>query len=437
MAPLSPTKSRKQTSFDPRKRKTMNWRLAGLILIGLFSILLVFMQFQDDYNYIMMEPGIETKVLIIGAGAAGLTAAATLMDCNIDVRILEASNDIGGRIKKTYDFADHAIDLGPSFVYDPEWLEYMADKTKFNISTVVVDPKYRNMNGHWLMEDYTWYDFFADHVAPGPEKIVHNCKVEHIWHGRKGVQVSCGGRKFVADSVIVTVPLSVLKDGDIAFHPPLEPSLVDDHPVIAMVPGFKILLEFKWKFYPAFFELKNPPKNGKFGWSEFYDFSASNKDSEKNILAADYAGVLAEQFLEMTDEDITQTILQSVDEFMAEHFFVSENMASRNFVKARIFNWSKEPFIRGATIPDFKCGDHCGAQDVNDGKLFLAGEAFPYVIDRREVGWVHNAAMSGKDAARQIIQSRKEEWQVPPERLAVLSKQFAEMDAENIVSSDD
>jgi hypothetical protein len=44
---------------------------------------------------------------------------------------------------------------------------------------------------------------------------------------------------------------------------------------------------------------------------------------------------------------------------------------------------------------------------VNDGKLFLAGEAFPYMWDRRDVGWVHNSAMSGKDAARQIIDCGK------------------------------
>jgi hypothetical protein len=80
---------------------------------------------------------------------------------------------------------------------------------------------------------------------------------------------------------------------------------------------------------------------------------------------------------------------------MAEHYFVSEDMASRNFIKARIFNWSKEPFIRGATVPDFKCRGSCGAQSVNDGRLFLAGEAFPYMIDSSEIGWVHNAAMSG------------------------------------------
>jgi monoamine oxidase len=440
MVPLLPAKSRRPISLEARKRKTMYWRLAGVIPIGFFLILLGFMQFQDDYHHAMLDPAIESKVLIIGAGAAGLTAAATLMDCNIDFLILEASNDIGGRIKKTDDFADHSIDLGPSFVYDPEWLEYIADKTKFSISTVPVDAKFRHKAGHWLMEDYTWYDFFADHVAPGPEKIVHNCKVEHIWHGRKGAQVSCGARKFVADSVIVTVPLSVLKDGDIAFHPPLEPSLVDEHPVISMVPGIKILLEFKWKFYPAYFEPINPKRRGRFGWNEFYDFSASNKDSKTNILAADYVGFQAEEFLERSDEDITQTVLQFLDEYMAEFFFVSENMASRNFVKARIFNWSKEPFIRGATIPDFECRDRCGAQNVNDGKLFLAGEAFPYMIDRQEVGWVHNSAMSGKDAARQIIELRKEEWQVPPEQLAVLSEQFAEIDSGKInsfVSSED
>lgn len=432
MVQRTPQSKGASSSYDPRKPKTTNKHFVGFLLFGIFAFLL-FLQFQDEYNYVMMEPAIETKVLVIGAGAAGLSAAAALKDCKVDFLLLEASDAIGGRIKKTDDFADHSIDLGPSFVYDPEWLEYITDKTKFNVSVVPVDPKYKHKDGHWLMEDYTWYDFFADHVAPGPENIVHNCKVDHIWHGKKGAQVSCGTKKFHADSVIVTAPLSVLQEGDIAFHPPLDPAIVEKHP-IKMVPAVKVLLEFKWKFYPAFFEPKSSKTRGKFGWNEFYDFSTSNKESEKNVLAADFAGVLADDYATMTDEEIVQSVLQFLDQYMAEHFFVSENMASRNFIKARVFNWSKEPFIKGGTIPDFKCNDRCGAQDVNFGKLFLAGEAFPYMIDRREVGWVHNAAMSGKDAARLAMHAHIEPWKVSRRHFAILSKQFAEMDAENIPS---
>eukprot|EP00980_Cylindrotheca_fusiformis_P000818 scaffold211_cov98-Cylindrotheca_fusiformis.AAC.1 len=84
---------------------------------------------------------------------------------------------------------------------------------------------------------------------------------------------------------------------------------------------------------------------------------------------------MAEKFANMSDEEIIQFVLEFLDGYMAEQYFVSENMASRNFIKGRIFNWSKEPYIRGATIRNFQCGDRCGAQDANGGKLFLAENA--------------------------------------------------------------
>eukprot|EP00980_Cylindrotheca_fusiformis_P000819 scaffold211_cov98-Cylindrotheca_fusiformis.AAC.2 len=108
---------------DSRKRRQSSLKITGgmiwAIIVGTI-VLHSLVHVRDDYNYKMMQLTEKSKVLIIGAGAAGLTAAATLVDCKVeDIRILEASNDIGGRIKKSVDFADHAIDLGASFVYDP------------------------------------------------------------------------------------------------------------------------------------------------------------------------------------------------------------------------------------------------------------------------------------------------------------------------------
>jgi predicted NAD/FAD-dependent oxidoreductase len=50
------------------------------------------------------------SVVVVGAGAAGLTAAAKLADAGVDVVVLEASDRIGGRI--------HTIELGQGWRYD-------------------------------------------------------------------------------------------------------------------------------------------------------------------------------------------------------------------------------------------------------------------------------------------------------------------------------
>jgi monoamine oxidase len=57
------------------------------------------------------------RVIIVGAGAAGLYAGFILKSRGIDFTILEASNTIGGRIGKKEDFADFPIDLGAQWLH--------------------------------------------------------------------------------------------------------------------------------------------------------------------------------------------------------------------------------------------------------------------------------------------------------------------------------
>src|SRR4051812_28326597 len=58
------------------------------------------------------------KVIIIGAGAAGLTAASALHRQGVEVMVLEARDRIGGRIFTMRDIFDGApVDLGAEFVH--------------------------------------------------------------------------------------------------------------------------------------------------------------------------------------------------------------------------------------------------------------------------------------------------------------------------------
>lgn len=57
------------------------------------------------------------KVIIIGAGAAGLYAGYLLKSKGIDFTILEASSSIGGRMGKHSGFADYDIDTGAQWLH--------------------------------------------------------------------------------------------------------------------------------------------------------------------------------------------------------------------------------------------------------------------------------------------------------------------------------
>lgn len=63
------------------------------------------------------ETNYDGKVLIIGAGAAGLYAGYLLKSKGIDFQILEASSNYGGRLGKLTGFANFPVDLGAQWLH--------------------------------------------------------------------------------------------------------------------------------------------------------------------------------------------------------------------------------------------------------------------------------------------------------------------------------
>ena len=64
------------------------------------------------------EKHITTDVVIIGAGASGISAARTLHDANIDFVVLEADQKIGGRIQNQQ-FGKYVIENGANWIHGP------------------------------------------------------------------------------------------------------------------------------------------------------------------------------------------------------------------------------------------------------------------------------------------------------------------------------
>ena len=89
--------------------------------------------------YDNFEVNFSGKVLVIGAGAAGLAAGYILDRYGVDFEILEAGPEIGGRTKRLDGFADFPIDLGAEWIHtDPSILAELIDDTSVDASIEVV-----------------------------------------------------------------------------------------------------------------------------------------------------------------------------------------------------------------------------------------------------------------------------------------------------------
>jgi monoamine oxidase len=219
--------------------------------------------------------------------------------------------------------------------------------------------------------------------------IERDCVVTDIRHGSNGVEVGTSQGHFRADKVIVTVPLGVLKAGDIAFDPPFP---ADKQAAVKRL-GFgtlaKLGLRFDAPFWPEqgyCFGLNAGHLGGPTVMVSSY---AITGNPDIVLLTGGSAGARVESLSEA----------DAVSEAMG-HLRAEFGQAVPDPVAVRRTNWSHDPFAQGsyahvavgARPLDFALL----AAPVGD-RLFFAGEA----TNDSQWATAHGAYISGlREAAR-------------------------------------
>lgn len=203
------------------------------------------------------------------------------------------------------------------------------------------------------------------------------------------------GQQLYADRVIVTVPLTVLKDGDIQFIPSLPSEKKVAIQKIRMDAAAKVICVFHTRFWPKKVGLvfSDDPLIPQF-------WMLHSKPGEYYVTALT-TGEKAEKLSKLSDKKAIQHFVKLLDKIFATS--QDETPASHAFLKGYVKDWSKAKFIRGGYSSAGLNAE--GMREVLrknvHEKVFFAGEAtstFYYSC-------VHGAMESAERAIHEVLMS--------------------------------
>lgn len=241
------------------------------------------------------------------------------------------------------------------------------------------------------------------YAAPIRNKVQTQKVVTKINYQQSMVQVLCGAEVFLAQKVIITVPLGVLKSGSITFEPILPSNQRRSINRIGMGSVNKVFMF--WSKDDIFWDL-NTEVYGDVVERDydinFFNFRAYNGD--RPFLIGWVAGPEAERLESLY---ATSNPSRYNDEMRDLAMVPLRNMFGTDIPlpqKVIATSWNNDPFSMGSysfnQVQMGKTDRKVLAQPIN-GKLYFAGEA----TSQGHFQTVHGAYWSGRDAANLVINS--------------------------------
>ncbi|GIV38013.1 MAG: amine oxidase [Cyclobacteriaceae bacterium] len=232
--------------------------------------------------------------------------------------------------------------------------------------------------------------------------IQFNTVVQAVNYSGDAIEIVHSGGTETVNKLIVTVPVSILKDGDIAFSPALPTAKLNALSRLGMDAAMRIVLEFKRNFYgedvAAIFGATEAP---------IILNPAVGRSSLNRTLSITVFGAKAEAYSSMNPDDVVLNILAEMDAWYGgdatENIRRSTIPEENNKLLYTIKDWKKDPYAKGGVsyhLPGGLLADREVLAAPMGGKLFFAGEATDFT---GEAGTVSGALKSGERAAFEVI----------------------------------
>jgi len=406
------------------------------------------------------------KVLIIGAGAAGLYAGYILKSKGIDFEILEASANYGGRLGKLTGFADFPIDTGAQWLHGKNnILGDLIAKSQTKIKTdnsdelfwfnnQIVSSLPKDITSIFAREENVPDVSFKDYAIQEGYGSEYTNIVEGIAgdSGAAASRISAYGKvkeeenwvsgdddfKFqgtffdLIDQQIASQVKNNLKLNTIVANIDYSQSSIEvtdtnnnvytADKIIVTVP-ITILKSNSIQFVPALTSEKTTAfsKIGMdAGMKVFLKFS--NKFFDQNIIGGEICGAYADESIGKTGSDniLLAFIMGQQAEYLTglgsdlaitnallqELDLMYNGQATASFLASHVQNWTTNPFVQGAySYSTVGMGDarNIAAQTI-DKKLYFAGEAMNTNGHHQTL---HGAVETGYNAVRNLLNDVK------------------------------
>jgi monoamine oxidase len=235
------------------------------------------------------------------------------------------------------------------------------------------------------------YNAITDLLARGLDIRLRQV-VRSVRLAGSGVVVATADQAYFADRVVVTLPLGVLKRGDVAFDPPLPAA---HQGAIARIGNGllnKIVLAFDRPFWPAEAQYLRSLSATRDNVAP--EIVSLQPHLNVPVLVALVGGSAAQRIEMLPDAAQVELVME-----------VLRRMFGAGIprpVETRVTRWSRDIYARGAYsfLPvGGALADHVALSRPVEGRLFFAGEA----ATAEAPSYAHGALLGGRRAAAEII----------------------------------
>ncbi len=248
------------------------------------------------------------------------------------------------------------------------WVDH-AGKEEFRIRE-----GYRN-----LLEDYS-------RALP----IRLNMPISAVQWDRSGVTVAPKGETFHARRCIITLPVSVLQNGNIQFEPPLSETKQQALAAFRTEPATKLIYRFNQPFWDDNLTFMAHTGLAARWWTPGYGRAGAA------VIGAYITASRAAKIDAMSENSALETGLNELSQLLGVPF----ETLKKNLIAAKRVSWAQDPYALGgyAHLPPGKSDARPALAQPEGDVLFFAGEATAWDTNPQTV---HGALESGWRAARE------------------------------------